>query len=95
MLGLGGIFTEVIKDTTFRLAPLSVADAHAMMTSLRASPLLDDFRGMKRIDRDALSRVLIRLGHLALDFPEIREIDLNPIVIRDGQPVIVDALFVL
>jgi acetyltransferase len=95
MLGLGGILTEILKDRAVRLAPLSPADGYAMIASLRSSRLLDNYRGMKPTDQKMLVDVLIRLGRMALDFPRIKEIDLNPIIIKDGEPVVVDALMVL
>ena len=94
MFGLGGIYTEVLKDTTIRLAPISRGDAVSMLESLSASALLGSYRGLKPVDREMLASLLVALGQLALDFPVIREIDLNPIIIRDGKPVVVDALFI-
>ena len=94
MFGLGGVYTEVLKDTTIRLAPITHDDAVSMLESLSASALLGPYRGLKTVDRGMLVPLLIALGQLALDFPVIREIDLNPIIIRDGKPVVVDALFI-
>lgn len=95
MFGLGGVFTEALHDNTIRIAPLGTEDTRSMMESLSAKALLGAYRGMKPIDRESLSSLLIALGRLAVHFPEIREIDLNPIIIADGKPKVVDALFIL
>jgi len=94
MFGLGGVFTEALKDNTIRLAPLSHNDAISMMETLSSRVLLGPYRGMKPVDMDAVASMLVALGRLALDFPQIREIDLNPIIITDGMPKVADALFV-
>lgn len=95
MFGLGGVFTEALKDNTIRLAPLSHAEAVTMIDSISSHILLGSYRGMKPVDKDALASLLVTLGHLSLYFPQIREIDLNPIIIEDGQPKVADALFVM
>ncbi|MBI9077869.1 MAG: acetate--CoA ligase family protein [Desulfatibacillum sp.] len=95
LFGLGGVLAEALKDFTLRLAPLTHEEALAMADSLKAKVLLDDFRNMGAVDRDALADLLVRLGYLALDFPEIKEIDLNPILLLDGKPMVADALIVL
>ena len=94
MFGLGGVFAEAVKDFTIRLAPLSPADALEMTGSLRAGALLGPFRGMGEADRGSLASLLVGLGNLALDFPSIKEIDLNPIIIENGRPCVADALMV-
>jgi len=95
MFGLGGIFTEALKDRVIRLAPLSHMDAISQMMSISSSPLLGPYRGMKSVDRDAFSSILINLGYLSLHFPQIKEIDLNPIMVVDGYPKVADALFIM
>ena len=92
MFGLGGIFTEALRDTVFRLAPLSRLDALEMLEGIRAKELLGEFRGMPAVDREALAGILQKSGNLLLLHPEIREIDLNPIIIEGSRPVVVDAL---
>jgi len=94
MFGLGGVFAEALKDRTIRLAPLSHSDAISMMETLSSRVLFGSYRGMKPVDMDAVASLLEALGRLALDFPQIREIDLNPIIITDGMPKVADALFV-
>ena len=95
LFGLGGIFTEVLKDNTLRLAPLSVADAEEMLDDIKGKSILDAFRGMPAADRTALAGIIQTLGFIALLHPEIAEIDLNPVIITGVNPVVADALFVL
>ena len=95
MFGLGGIFTEALEDVSFRVAPLSQKDALEMSTEIRGHKILSGIRGLKPVDKEILSRGLQQLGQIALDHPQVREIDINPMIVRDGQPVAVDALIVL
>ena len=95
MFGLGGIFTEVLQDVCFRVAPVRKRDALDMMTAIRAHRILDGVRGMKPVDRQVMARSIMALGRIGLDFPEISEIDVNPMIIRGSRPVAVDGLIVL
>jgi acetyl-CoA synthetase (ADP-forming) len=95
MFGLGGIFTEVLKDVTFRVAPLEKRDALEMMDEIRAKKLLDSFRGKPAVDREVLADTLINLGRIGLENEDIAEIDVNPLKVQDDMPVAVDALVVL
>jgi acetyl-CoA synthetase (ADP-forming) len=95
MFGLGGIFTEVLHDVSFRVAPLDEKDALEMMNEIRGRKILDAVRGMPAVDLKALSRILIQVGRLGLDHPEIKEIDLNPLIITGDRAVAVDALIIL
>jgi succinyl-CoA synthetase beta subunit len=96
MFGLGGILTEVLADAVFRMAPLTRSDAGDMLHEIRAVKLLSAFRGQAPADLDTLARILMALGEMGLRYPEIREIDLNPVKIRpDGMPIAVDALVAL
>ncbi|HOO73174.1 MAG TPA: acetate--CoA ligase family protein [Spirochaetota bacterium] len=95
MFGLGGIYTEVLKDVSFRVAPLRLEDAYDMLNEIRAVKLLDEFRGKPAVDREVLARILVSLGRIGLENREISEIDVNPLIISDGRPVAVDALVVL
>ncbi len=95
MFGFGGIFTEVLNDVSFRVAPLEEWDAMEMMEEIRAKKILDEFRGEAAVDRKALADCLIALGKIGLENPEVQEIDVNPLKFRDGKPVAVDALVVL
>ena len=83
--GLGGILVEVLKDVTFRLAPASEADALAMLDGIAAAEILRGVRGGAAVDRAALARIIVAVSNLAADFPEISELDLNPVFARaDG-----------
>jgi len=95
VFGMGGVLTEVFKDTTLRLVPLADTDAREMFAEIRSSKLLDKYRGMPAVKKDKLSRIIQALGNIALLHPEIAEIDLNPIIINGAEPVVADALFVL
>ena len=95
MFGLGGIFTEVLEDVSFRLAPLTHTDARDMMNEIRATRILDAVRGMPRVDRAALARAIVGVGKAAADNPEIAEIDINPLIIAGAKPVAVDGLVIL
>ncbi len=95
MFGLGGIFTEVLKDVSFRVAPLEKVDALEMMREIRAHKILDAVRGMEAADVDKLSEILINIGRMGLENDRIREIDINPVILSGSRPVAVDALVVL
>jgi acetyl-CoA synthetase (ADP-forming) len=95
MFGLGGIFTEILKDVSFRLAPISPRDASEMMTEIKGARILEAVRGMEPADKDAIARILIQVGRAGVENERIKEIDINPLIIRGGAPVAVDALVVL
>jgi hypothetical protein len=95
LFGLGGVLTEVLKDTTFRSTPLSAAEAQEMLADIRAKKLVGEFRGMPAVDTTVLAGILQGVGFIALLHPEIAEIDLNPIIIAGSEPIVADALFVL
>ena len=95
MFGLGGIFTEALQDVTFRIAPLSRADAIDMMEEIRGKKLLGATRGKPPVNPEELVDILIAVGNLGLDCDQIKEIDINPLKILGDKPVAVDALVVL
>lgn len=95
MFGLGGIFTEILKDVSFRLAPLDKRDALEMMREIRSHKILDAVRGMDAADVEALSDVLIRVGRIGVEEERIKEIDINPVILSQGKPLGVDALILL
>ncbi len=90
--GLGGILVEVLKDVTFRLAPASEKDALAMLDGIQAAEVLRGVRGAKPVDRGALTRIIVNVSELIDDFPEIQEIDLNPVLANPAGATAVDAL---
>jgi len=95
MFGLGGIFTEILKDVSFRLAPLEKRDALEMMQEIKAHKILDAVRGMEAVDREALSEMLIKVGKIGMENDAVKEIDINPVIISGNRPIAVDALMVL
>lgn len=96
MFGLGGIFAEAIGDVAFRIAPIGRKQAMEMIAELSTSRLLDNFRGAAGADPDQLAAVLTGISRLATRHPEIREVDINPLIISDdGRVTAVDALVVL
>lgn len=95
MFGLGGIFTEVLEDVVFRVAPVRKRDALTMLRGIKGHKLLGPIRGMPAVDIETLSNAIVALGKIGLDHPDIEQIDVNPMIIRGAKPVAVDALVVL
>jgi len=95
MFGLGGIFTEILKDVSFRVAPLEKRDAFEMMEEIQGHKILDAVRGMEAVDKDLMAEILINVGRIGLENDNVKEIDINPLIISGNKPVAVDALFVL
>lgn len=95
MLGIGGVMTEIINDTVFRVAPFDLIEARDMMRELRSQAMLNGFRGQLPVDRETICRCLVALGEIGLAHPEISEIDINPLKVNpDGRVKAVDALVV-
>ncbi|MBW2608821.1 MAG: acetate--CoA ligase family protein [Deltaproteobacteria bacterium] len=95
MFGLGGIFTEVLEDIAFRVAPLERRDALDMMKEIKGRRILDAIRGMEAVDLDMLAEILINVGRIGLENEAVKEIDINPVIISGNRPVAVDALVAL
>jgi acetyltransferase len=97
MFGLGGIYVEVLKDVSFRVAPIGPDEAEAMIREIRSFPLLGGVRGEKPSDLRAIVEALGRLSQLCLDFPEILELDVNPLLVKPegGGAVAIDARLAL
>jgi len=95
MFGLGGIFTEILKDISFRLAPLEKRDALEMMQDIKGHKILDSVRGMEPADKEMLVDILINVGKIGLENEEVKEIDINPVILSGGKPVAADALIIL
>jgi acetyl coenzyme A synthetase (ADP forming)-like protein len=93
--GLGGILVEVMKDITFRMAPVSETEALAMLDSIAAAEVLRGVRGGKGVNRAALAGIIAKVSKLVSDFPEINEVDLNPIFATDKGASAVDVRIVL
>ncbi len=96
MFGIGGIFTEAFSDVSFRIAPVTENDAEEMLDEIRAKVLLNEFRGENAVNRKQIIKALTGLSRLALEQPQIAEIDINPLIaLPDGNLKAVDALIIL
>lgn len=97
MFGLGGIYVEVLKDISFRIAPLSKEDAHEMIRETKVFPLLRGVRGEAETDIEAIEKSLLILSQMALDFPQIIEAEINPLLVKKrGEGVVaIDARFII
>lgn len=95
MFGLGGIFVEVLKDVSFRVAPLSDLDLEEMIHEIKGYPLLGGVRGQKPKDTAILRDVLRRVAQMATDHPEIMEVDINPIIVHEQGASVVDARVII
>jgi len=95
MFGLGGIFVEILKDVAFRIAPITEDEAREMITSVRAYPLLKGYRNTPPADIDAIVRVLLNTSRLVMEHQEIKELDLNPIMVYEKAAKTVDARIIL
>lgn len=95
MFGLGGIFTEVLKDVTFRVLPIDRTEAELMLSELKGKKLLEGFRGIK-ISKEAIIDIILKTAKLGEDFQDrIDQMDLNPVFIRENDAIVVDAKMVL
>lgn len=95
MFGLGGIFVELLKDVTFRVAPITREDASEMIKKVKAFPLLNGYRNMPPADLNAIINVLLNASRLVMDYPEIKELDLNPVMAYETGAMTVDARIIL
>jgi len=95
MVGTGGIYAELFKDRTLELPPLNEKLARRMLERLNIYPLLQGYRGRPTVDIDKLVEVLIRMSYLAADYPEITELDINPLLVTPGGVVALDGRVVI
>jgi acetyl-CoA synthetase (ADP-forming) len=95
MFGLGGIFVEILKDVTFRIAPITESDAKEMITEVKGYPILKGYRGQPPADVDAIVKILMNTSRLVMDHMEIKELDLNPIMVYEKGAKTVDARIIL
>ena len=95
MFGLGGIFVEILKDVTFRIAPITEQEAKEMITEVKAYPLLQGYRGQPPADVDAIVKILLATSKLIMDHPQIKELDLNPVIVYEKGAKTVDARIIL
>ena len=90
MTGAGGIYTEVLKDNSFRALPLNENDAQEMLGELAIYPLLRGARGKEAVNLNKIKQTLLTLSQLVADFPQIKELDLNPLVCSPKSAVAAD-----
>jgi acyl-CoA synthetase (NDP forming) len=95
MFGLGGVMVELFKDVSFRIAPVSPRDAREMVREIRAFPLLTGFRGAPGVDIPFLEGLLVQVSNLVESNPQIKELDLNPVMAYKDSALIVDARVIL
>jgi len=95
MFGLGGVFVEILKDVTFRIAPIERSDARSMITEIKSYPILKGYRGQQPVDEDAIVEVLLSASKLLMDLPQINQMDLNPIMAYSKGLSVVDARMLL
>ncbi len=95
MFGLGGVFVEILKDVTFRVAPIDAQDAAEMIVGVKAFPLLNGYRNIPAVDVKAIVNLLLRVSKLVMDHPEIKELDLNPVLAYPHEVKTVDARIIL
>jgi acetyl-CoA synthetase (ADP-forming) len=95
MFGLGGIYTEVYKDVTFRIVPIKREDAEEMLREIKAAPILEGFRKIK-VDRDAIINILMKVSALGEKYMDkLDQMDLNPVFVKEKGAVVVDAKLIL
>ncbi|MFX1295683.1 MAG: acetate--CoA ligase family protein [Promethearchaeota archaeon] len=97
MFGLGGIFVEIYKDVSFRVCPITEYDAREMIEEIKAYPILNGFRGRPKADVDTLIDMLLKSSKLAIEFPQIDQMDLNPVIVYEKGKgcTVVDARIIL
>ena len=95
MFGLGGIFVEILKDVSFRLAPITQADAKEMIKEIKAYRILEGARGMPPADQKIIIDILLKTSNMLMECPEINELDMNPILVYEKGARIVDARVII
>ncbi len=94
MFGLGGIFTEIFRDVTFRVIPITRRDAELMLSEIKGKKILEGYRGMK-VDKEAAIDLLLKISKFVKEHPEIEGMDLNPVLLRENEAVVLDAKVIL
>jgi acyl-CoA synthetase (NDP forming) len=95
MFGLGGIFVEILKDVSFRVAPIELIDATEMIEEIKAVKILDGARGMPPCHKPTLASILYKTSNMLMECPEIKELDMNPILAYPDSARIVDARIIM
>jgi acetyl-CoA synthetase (ADP-forming) len=95
MFGLGGVFVEILKDVSFRIAPVSEVEAREMIREVKAYPVLRGYRGMPAVDVDAIVSILLGVSRLVMEHSVVKELDLNPVMVYERGAKVVDARIIL
>ncbi len=95
MFGLGGIYVEVLQDVSFRIVPVTEREVNEMIREIRTYSLLKGTRGEKAVDLDSIVDALLRLNQFVLDFPEVNELDINPLIVKTKGAVALDARIII
>lgn len=95
MFGLGGVLVEILKDVSFRVLPISPPSAKKMIDEIKASVILDGYRGRPPADKKAVMKLLLTCSEVVEAYPEIREMDLNPVIVYEKGVAVVDARIIL
>ncbi|MBS7646231.1 MAG: acetate--CoA ligase family protein [Candidatus Bathyarchaeia archaeon] len=95
MFGLGGVFVEILKDVTFRVVPITEEEAREMLTEIKAYPLLKGYRNLPPADTEAIVKILLNTSRLVTEHLEIKELDLNPVMVYEKGAKTVDARIIL
>jgi len=95
MAGLGGILVEVLKDVAFRVLPITRTSAKGMLSDIKSAPILNGIRGEQPVDKKAIVDLLLVVSEIIESYPDIQEMDLNPVIARNDGLSIVDARIIL
>jgi acetyl-CoA synthetase (ADP-forming) len=95
MFGLGGIFVEVLKDVSFRIAPVRITDALEMIDEIKSSKILEGYRGQGPVDKKTIAEIIVKTSKLMIENEEISSIDLNPVIVYSNGAIVVDARVIL
>jgi len=95
LFGLGGVLVEILKDVSMRIAPLSKKDCKEMIDEIKGSKLLDGYRNIKKVNKEEIIALLMKLSALAVNEKEIDEIDFNPVIVNEKNAIVVDARIIM
>ncbi|MEM1627846.1 MAG: acetate--CoA ligase family protein [Desulfurococcaceae archaeon] len=95
MFGLGGIFTEILRDVSFKITPLSIEDAVDMITEIRASNIIKGYRNLPPVDIMSIADIIVKVSKILDENPDIESIDLNPVIAYSDHALVVDARFII
>jgi len=95
LFGLGGVLVEILKDVSMRVAPLSKRDCNEMIDEIKGSKLLDGYRNIKKVNKEEIIDLLMKLSDLAIKEKQIEEIDFNPVIVNERAAIVVDARIIM